>query len=281
MTRASPAKGARQVVPRGSDFQPDRRDFDAVASDFDRLRALPEAAAQAIRSTVLDAIATPTRARLLDLGAGSGRIGWPFVRAGDDYVGVDVSSAMLQAFAKRREIGNKAALVQADGCALPFAAATFDAVLLVQVFGGLKTWRALLDEARRVLRKGGMLMLGRTLTATDGIDSRMKLQLASLLGERTVPGEPGNVREQAEHYLAVNASSTTLIEAARWSATRTPRGFIDRHSAGARFSRLPFKLRTDALRELGDWAVAQFGSLDASFPETHWFELRLHRFAER
>jgi ubiquinone/menaquinone biosynthesis C-methylase UbiE len=255
--------------------------FDAAASQFDRHRALPEAMAVAVRGAVLAAIATPPRPRLLDLGAGSGRIGWPFVNAGDDYVGVDVSSAMLRAFAQRRDIGHAAALVQADGQALPFREATFDAVLMVQVFGGLKRWRALLEEARRVLRTSGALMLGRTLTSADGIDTRMKLQLAHLLGEDAAPDEQQNAREQAERHLAATASATAQIEAARWNATRTPRGFIDRHAAGTRFSRLPFKLRADALRRLGDWAVAQFGSLDAGFAETHRFELRLYRFAER
>ena len=42
-----------------------------------------------------------TRPRLLDLGAGTGRIGWPFVAAGDDYVGVDLSLGMLREFVRR------------------------------------------------------------------------------------------------------------------------------------------------------------------------------------
>ena len=44
---------------------------------------------------------THRRARLLDLGAGTGRIGRPFVAAGDDYVGVDLSLGMLREFARR------------------------------------------------------------------------------------------------------------------------------------------------------------------------------------
>src|SRR5436305_509129 len=77
--------------------------------------------------------------RLLDLGAGSGRIGAPFVAAGDDYVGVDLSAGMLREFAARTE--RVARLVQADGARLPFGDAAFDAVLLIQVFGGLSGWR--------------------------------------------------------------------------------------------------------------------------------------------
>ncbi|OYY07217.1 MAG: hypothetical protein B7Y70_15335, partial [Rhizobiales bacterium 35-68-8] len=103
--------------------------FDAVAPAFDRHRALPEGAAQDVRAAVLRALSP--RPRLLDLGAGSGRIGWPFVTAGDDYIGLDLSLGMLQAFRAR---SSTARLVRADGCALPFGARTFDGVLLVQIF---------------------------------------------------------------------------------------------------------------------------------------------------
>lgn len=255
--------------------------FDAVAAQFDRHRALPAAAAEAVRDAALGAIAAGPRPRLLDLGAGSGRVGWPFVKAGDDYVGVDLSLGMLQAFKARDDIDAAPALAQADGEMLPFGDAAFDAVLLVQVFGGLKGWRRLLDEARRVLCPGATLLLGRTLTAPDGIDARMKSELAKLLDEGTSPGDKQNSREQAEHYLATIASTTSQIEAARWSTIRSPRGFIDRHTAGARFSRVPPGVRADALRKLSHWAVAQFGSLDKGFSETLRFELRLYRFSER
>jgi len=119
--------------------------YDAAAPSFERHRALPAGAVQAIRDAVLAAIGLP-HPRLLDLGAGTGRIGWPFVQAGDDYVGVDLSFGMLRAF--RERIGDERALrlVQSDGQLLPFVDAAFDGVLLVQVFGGLRGWRRLLAE---------------------------------------------------------------------------------------------------------------------------------------
>jgi predicted TPR repeat methyltransferase len=66
------------------------RPYDAAAATFDRHRKLPEGVAQAIRGAVLRALDL-MRPRLVDLGAGTGRIGRAFVEAGDAYVGVDVS----------------------------------------------------------------------------------------------------------------------------------------------------------------------------------------------
>src|SRR5437660_2889406 len=117
--------------------------YDAAACTFDFYRTLPEGATEAIRAAILDSVDASSRPRLLDLGAGTGRIGWPFVAGGDDYVGVDLSYGMLRIFAGRCRHRHRAALVQGDGCALPFADAVFDAVLLVQIFGGLQDWRRL------------------------------------------------------------------------------------------------------------------------------------------
>src|SRR5579864_5842737 len=95
--------------------------YDDMAPDFDRRRALPDGVPEAIRDAVLRA-GLPPRPRLLDLGAGTGRIGWPFVRAGDDYTGADLSFGMLRAFADRDP---GARLIRADGAVLPFRDASF------------------------------------------------------------------------------------------------------------------------------------------------------------
>jgi SAM-dependent methyltransferase len=82
--------------------------FDITAPTFERPRALPDGVPEAIRRAILCSVGVKSP-RLLDVGAGTGRIGAAFVAAGDDYVGVDLSFAMLCAFAQR----GTARLVQA------------------------------------------------------------------------------------------------------------------------------------------------------------------------
>jgi ubiquinone/menaquinone biosynthesis C-methylase UbiE len=255
--------------------------FDRVAPSFDKHRRLPHGVPEAIRSAVFDATKTASfQPRLLDIGCGTGRIGWPFVAAGDDYIGVDLSAGMLGEFVHRAAArdGGSPRLVMADGRQLPFADAVFDLVLLIQVFGGLGDWRRLGSEARRVLRLSGSLILGRIAPPADGIDARMKQRLASILETLGAELDKTNTRSDAERTFAAEATAARRVIGATWTSERTPRGFIERHRNGARFSALPAPIKEDALRELASWAAATFGSLDATFTESHLFELQIFKF---
>src|SRR5205823_8435235 len=96
--------------------------FDSSAATFDRYRALPTGVPEAIRTAIWKSTRNQRLERVLDLGAGTGRIGRAFVKANDFYVGVDASWAMLQEFRKHSPA---ASLAQADGEQLPFDAGVF------------------------------------------------------------------------------------------------------------------------------------------------------------
>jgi len=248
--------------------------YDVVAPSFDHHRRLPDGVPQTIRAAILGILAAPAP-RLLDIGAGSGRIGAAFIAAQNDYIGVDLSAGMLSEFARRER---DARLVQANGEQLPFRDAAFDAVLLVQVFGGLSGWRRVMSEARRVLRPRGAIIIGRTQMPADGIDARMKRRLDSIL-EACGRGEHrANARAEVVAWLAANAHNRDTVTAATWTATRTPHGFMDRHGGGARFAQLPQSMRARVMDQLGEWAAVTFGSATREFAEPHSFELDVFRF---
>jgi hypothetical protein len=122
------------------------------------------------------------------------------------------------------------------------------------------------------------LILGRSVAPADGIDQQMKQQLASLLADIGIQADKANVREHVGHWLGVAAQTTTHVEAAAWSAARTPRAFLDRHRTGARFSAFPTAVKDEAIRRLAVWAAERFGSLDSEFSERHTFELQVFTF---
>ncbi len=253
--------------------------YDAAAATYDTYRGLPDGVVESIRATVLDALVPSPR--LLDLGAGSGRIGRAFVAAGDDYVGVDLSLGMLRQFSRRADTdGRVPRLVQANGERLPFADAAFDAVLLIQVFGGLDEWRPFVGEARRVLRSRGTLVLGRGAMPEDGVDARMKARLDAILADMGSAPDKKNTREHVQRWLGSTARGGAPLVAAEWDAERSPRGFLERHPTGARFSLLPEPVKDEAMRRLSAWAMGEFTSLDAATRERHAFELRLFTFQD-
>lgn len=256
-------------------------EFDAVADDFDRFRTWPDGVAEAIRMAMWQALGGAPGRRVLDLGAGTGRVGAAFIAAGDAYIGVDPSGRMLAPFIERvaSRGGSIPALVRADGRALPFPSAAFDAVLLVQVLSGAPDWRGILSEARRVLRPGGGLVLGKVIGPPGGVDERMREHLALILAELGVETHRrGAGREDALAWLAAVAHRVSSVVAARWEAERSPREFLARHGTGARFAALPRPLKEEALGRLAEWAVAAFGALDTPLLEQHAFSMDIGFF---
>jgi SAM-dependent methyltransferase len=255
--------------------------FDAIASDFERFRALPLGVPAAVREALWGLPGLGKEARLLDLGAGTGRVGFAFVERQDRYVGVDSSRGMLDQFAaKARDAGVPAPwLVQADGRKLPFASGSFDAVLIVQVLSGVAGWRRLIGEARRVVRADGAVVMGRSVGPSDGLDARLRAALATMMSEAGIEGgRRGAALDEAVADLAARARGQVQVVAARWESRRTPNDFLARHRTGARFATLPPAVREELLSSLAKWATSTFGSLETMAVEPYCFELTAFRY---
>jgi ubiquinone/menaquinone biosynthesis C-methylase UbiE len=70
--------------------------FDQAVSHYDETRGLALGVAEQIRDAIVQFTQVQTAtARLLELGVGTGRIALPFIEAGYDYIGVDISLAMM------------------------------------------------------------------------------------------------------------------------------------------------------------------------------------------
>lgn len=91
--------------------------------------------------------------RLLDVGCGTGARTAALRELGWDVTGVDLSDDMLR---RARERGLD--VVQADASALPFADASFDAVVSMWTHTDVADFAAVVTEIARVLREGGPLV---------------------------------------------------------------------------------------------------------------------------
>src|SRR5574343_1841929 len=98
--------------------------------------------------------ATPGRVLLPGIGPG---LDIPDLPPGHHYTGLDLTPAMLRRATRRP--GPPVALTQGDAQCLPFAAASFDAVVLHLILAVVPEPLPCLQESARVLRPGGCLLI--------------------------------------------------------------------------------------------------------------------------
>lgn len=113
--------------------------------------------------------------RVLDLGCGEGQLSRLLADDGATVVGVDPTHAQVHAAS---ELGGGPNYAIANAATLPFAAASYDAVLACLVFEHITTIDEAISEVARVLRPGGrfVFFLNHPLLQTPGsgwIDDQM------------------------------------------------------------------------------------------------------------
>jgi SAM-dependent methyltransferase len=115
-------------------------------------------------------------AKVLDLGAGTGRVTLDLARAGHLVTALDQSSRLLGALSERaREVGLEVEAVRGDARGFALAHKDFDLCLVpmqtLQLLRGETERRALFAAARGHLRPGGLLAFA-IVTEVDPFDSR-------------------------------------------------------------------------------------------------------------
>jgi SAM-dependent methyltransferase len=114
----------------------------------------PEPWAFEARKALLLAEARPGE-RALDLGCGAGRFLEALRDHGTDAVGVEIAEAAAE---RARATGAEVRVIEPDGT-LPFGHGEFDLVWCSEVLEHVPDALGLLQETRRVLKRGGRLLL--------------------------------------------------------------------------------------------------------------------------
>ena len=137
-------------------YWPDPVAADGSVADF-------AAAAERLSRKVCDAAGLREGMRVLDAGCG---LGGTLASLNERYgnltlAGLNIDSRQLERARQQVEprSTNRLSFVTADACRLPFADQSFDAVLAVECIFHFPGRRKFFNEARRVLRPGGVLAL--------------------------------------------------------------------------------------------------------------------------
>ena len=112
-------------------------------------------------------------ARILDIGAGTGRVSLALAKRGYEVVALDLDAALLAALAQRaREDGLELSTLEADARALELAGQQFALCAVpmqtVQLFGGAQARSAFVATAAAHLQQGGVLAIA--IAATDDFE---------------------------------------------------------------------------------------------------------------
>ncbi len=134
--------------------------FDRAAAYYDATRGYHTGSDARIRDAIVAYTGAGPTTRLLELGVGTGRIALPFIRAGFDYTGVDISQAMMDRLTAKladdpQRANYRFQLRQGDITELPFEDSAFDVIIMVHVLHLVADWQAVLREAARVLGQDG------------------------------------------------------------------------------------------------------------------------------
>lgn len=131
--------------------------FDRAVDYYDRTRALPPGVEAAMVEAVSAELAG--RGRVLEIGAGTGRIALPLRAAGVDVVGLDLSLPMLERFVTKAGGAGRVGVVQGDATRLPFRDRSFGAAFAVHVLHLIPSWKVAVRELVRVVEPGGVLLV--------------------------------------------------------------------------------------------------------------------------
>lgn len=244
------------------------RSFDRAAEIYDQTRPLFEASVDAGMRSLLEAAGEG--ARILEVGAGTGRISIPLLERGADLIGCDLSAKMLS---RQREKYPAARLVQSDAASLPFPSGHFDALITVHVMHLIGPWKEALREFKRVLQTGGIFLSVSTYEPVgNSIRREMRNHWREWVTAQGVetrhPGAQSDEELRAE--LGSLGARIEEVDVVRFPHLSTLRTELDRYEARV-FSNtwsIPETIYQASLADLRDWVLHKYGDLDQEHEET-------------
>ncbi len=205
-------------------------------------------------------------AMLLDIGAGTGRVAIALAALGCRVAALEPASGMLASL-REKTAGLPAAPriggIVGEGARLPFADASFDAVVLARVLYLMSDWRAVVSESVRVLKSSGAILFEWGNGSADEPWVRIREKARELFERAGVPEpfHPG-ARRDSDVLDALQRHGFETVAAIKGppDVSMTLAAFLDRIASGelSYIWKMPEPLRAPCIDELRRWAAEQF-----------------------
>jgi len=252
--------------------------FDRQAPTFEKRAGLSEEVSSQIAQAALQIAEISADDLVLEIGAGTGEIGFHLVSPAHHYIGFDVSNGMLEEFRKKIGTTRNAQLVCADanqtwpiqepGVRLIFGSRVFHLLNIDHVYA----------ETKRVASpKGVTLLMGKVKRDDKAVKHLMREKMREFLEDEKLVARPA---DKIRNNLISNCNQlgATPIEpkiAARWTVTHRPIESINswqkKDSMGGIFP--PQKTKEKILRQLREWGEKEYGDLEKEITSTETYLL--------
>jgi len=131
--------------------------YDLAAQTYDKKRAYLDSFE---KGAVLSMLGDVTDKKILDVGAGTGRVSIELTKKGADVTALDVSEKMLDSLkSKVKSLKSKIQVIQGDAESLPFEDNSFDIAVAAFLIVHLKNPQRFFDEVYRVLKDDGIFLV--------------------------------------------------------------------------------------------------------------------------
>jgi len=238
----------------------ERVDFSHAASAYDRRHGAvisDQAAGQLAAAAGL-----APGSQVLDLAAGTGRVAIPLATRGCRVVAFDPARPMLDELSKKAPSLDIPSVIGV-GAQLPFASATFDAVVIARLLYLVPDWQALLVEVRRVLVPGGRLLHEWSNGESNEPWVQIREKIRSMFEAEGVtnPFHPGvRTEEEAELFLGAHGLAR-IIEVRLGPGHPSSVAVFLQRLAGGECSytwAVPKAIAARCVAEVQAWAAARF-----------------------
>lgn len=254
--------------------------FDDQAKTFETRTGLSESTCQAIVKTALELAEIKSDAQVVEVGAGTGQIGQWFAAESVNYLGFDLSEAMLDQFRSHLDNPKKnISLLQGDAnqpwqvedgtVNLIFSSRTLHLLNLEHV----------VNESLRIAQpEGAVLLMGSVQRDQKGVKNQMRKQMQTLLAKKTVQGRQKNklIGKLIDLFAQNGAQVIEPVVVSRWQVASTPRQSLEswRGKANLAGIQLDEEIKHYVLDQLQAWAENTFGGLDQSIESEETYVLQ-------